>query len=64
VGGIILKIMEHKIYKDCELRDKQFEKGKKYELTSKEYRCLKEMGVLDAPKRNKKSSAEEADVTN
>lgn len=56
--------MEHKIYKDCELRDKQFEKGKKYELTSKEYRCLKEMGVLDAPKRNKKSSAEEADVTN
>mgnify|MGYP003625631736 CR=1 FL=1 len=56
--------MEYKIYKDCTFRADKFEKGKSYKLTSKEYRCLKAMGVLDAPKKTKKDSVEKTDLTN
>tara|TARA_Y100000114_G_C11740540_1_gene318703 strand:- start:26 stop:196 length:171 start_codon:yes stop_codon:yes gene_type:complete len=52
--------MEYKINDDCKFRDREFEKGKKYKLTPKEYRCLKEMGVLALPKKStKKTSIEE-----
>lgn len=48
--------MKVKVYKDCDVRDKSFEAGKSYEVSSKEYRCLKEAGALDAPKRAKKEA--------
>ena len=52
--------MKYKINEDCKFRDREFEKGKTYKLTPKEYRCLKEMGVLASPKKStKKTSLEE-----
>ena len=51
--------MEYKINDDCKFRDKEFEKGKTYKLTPKEYRCLKEMGVLALPKKSTKKPSEE-----
>ncbi len=53
--------MKVKIKKDCKFRDKDFEKGKSYDLSPKEYRCLKAMGVLEAPKKNKKDSTKEVE---
>ena len=48
--------MKRKVYKDFKVRDKVFEAGKTYELSTKEYRCLKHAGALDAPKKSKKET--------
>ncbi len=48
--------MKYEMKDDCKFRDREFEKGKTYKLTPKEYRCLKEMGVLALPTKSKKST--------
>jgi len=52
--------MKRKVYKDFKVRDRVFEAGKTYELSTKEYRCLKYAGALDAPKKLKKETKKKA----